>query len=64
VIGIVDQTLTSRTGVGLAQKENEKLALSRYTWVDRAHGVVRIPIDQAISLYVASQIPSDAGAIP
>ena len=65
VIGIVDQTLTSRPGGGIVQKEDEKLALHRYAWVYRAHGVVRIPIDRAISLYVAGQArPSDAGAIP
>jgi hypothetical protein len=64
VIGIVDQTLTSRPGGGIVQKEDEKLALRRYAWVDRAHGLVRIPIDRAISLYVENQSLSDAGAIP
>jgi cell division septation protein DedD len=64
VIGIVDQTLTSRPGTGLVQNESEKLALHRYAWVDRAHGVARIPIDRAISLYVARQSLSDAGAAP
>jgi hypothetical protein len=64
VIGIVDQTLTSRPGGGIVQKEDEKLALRGYAWVDRAHGVVRIPIDRAISLYVESHSLSDAGASP
>jgi len=64
VIGIVDQTLTSRPGVGLVQIESEKLALRRYGWVDRAHGVARIPIDRAITLYVARQSIPDAGAPP
>jgi hypothetical protein len=64
MIGIVDQTLTSRPGVGIVQNESEKLALRRYAWVDRAQGVAQIPIDRAITLYVARQSLSDAGAPP
>jgi len=30
----------------------QQARLSQYAWVDRAHGIVAIPIDQAIELYL------------
>ncbi|MFN7996195.1 MAG: hypothetical protein U0Q18_21470 [Bryobacteraceae bacterium] len=43
------------------QKEEDG-ALTRYSWVDRAHGVVAIPIEQAIKVLGKRGIPAQAGA--
>jgi hypothetical protein len=61
VIGVVEQTLADGEDDGLARKRKDELLLHQYAWVDRAHGVARIPIDRAISLYVAREA-HDAGA--
>jgi hypothetical protein len=43
--------LESQPGAGLAQLEQDKAQkLHRYRWVDRAQGVVQIPIERAIEL--------------
>jgi len=63
-IGVIEQTLLSRPGGGLLQREREEAALRRYAWVDEAHERVRIPIDRAISLYVERHAASDAGVRP
>ncbi|HEY1185294.1 MAG TPA: hypothetical protein VGE89_13975 [Bryobacteraceae bacterium] len=41
-----------------AQRAAEYELLSSYGWVDREHGIVRIPIDQAIDLLAASHLPA------
>ena len=41
-----------------AQRAAESQILSSYGWVDREHGIVRIPIDQAIDLLAASHLPA------
>ena len=64
VIGIVDQTLTSGPGDGLVLNERKRLDLGHYGWVDRAHGLARIPIEEAMSIYVSRQSVADGGAIP
>jgi hypothetical protein len=43
-------------------RAQEKSILSSYGWVDQAGGVVHIPIDRAMSLYVARQ--ASAGGAP
>ncbi|HEV7500282.1 MAG TPA: hypothetical protein VGQ33_09780, partial [Vicinamibacteria bacterium] len=43
-------------------RAQEKSILSSYGWVDQAGGVVHIPIDQAMSLYVARQASAAGGA--
>jgi hypothetical protein len=35
----------------------EDATLNSYAWVDRAAGIVRIPIDQAMDLVAASGLP-------
>ena len=41
-----------------AQRAAEREILSSYGWVDREHGIVRIPIDQAIDLLAAGHLPA------
>jgi hypothetical protein len=41
-----------------AQRAAERQILSSNGWVDREHGIVRIPIDRAIDLLAASHLPS------
>jgi len=41
-----------------AQRAAEQQILSTYGWMDREHGIVRIPITQAIGLLAASHLPS------
>jgi len=41
-----------------AQRAAESQILTSYGWVDREHGIVRIPIGQAIDLLAASHLPA------
>jgi len=41
-----------------AQRAAEHEILSSYGWVDREHGIVRIPISQAIDLLAATHLPA------
>jgi hypothetical protein len=59
-------------------REEEEKILSSYGWVDQAGGVVHIPIEEAMSLYVARQagaagtkaapaaegVPTDSAPVP
>jgi hypothetical protein len=36
-----------------ALREEKRALLNEYRWIDRDHGVVRIPIEQAMSLLIA-----------
>lgn len=46
--------LQSAPALDLAALRAEKHALlSHYAWIDRAHGVVRIPIERAMALLIA-----------
>jgi hypothetical protein len=46
--------LLSAPALDLGALRAEKHALlSQYAWIDRAHGVVRIPIERAMSLLIA-----------
>jgi hypothetical protein len=47
-------------------RATEDRILNSYGWVDRANGVVRIPIDRAIDLIVTNGLPPkpEAGAKP
>jgi hypothetical protein len=36
----------------------EDAVLSSYAWVDRAHGIVRIPIDRAMNLLIERGLPT------
>jgi hypothetical protein len=37
------------------RQENERLALQSYGWVDKQHGIARLPIDLAIDVFVEQQ---------
>jgi len=37
---------------GVSQNDQAREDLSSYGWVDEAHGIVRIPVDRAIDLFV------------
>jgi hypothetical protein len=39
-------------------REDEAAILSNYAWVDPDHGIVRIPIDQAIDIVAKKGLPS------
>jgi hypothetical protein len=49
-IGIVEQTLIRDTRRGLDERATQQESLAHFRWVDRAHGVAGIPIDQAMDL--------------
>lgn len=44
------------------ERAAEDRVLNSYGWVDKQHGVVRIPIDQAIDLLARQGLPSRAAA--
>jgi hypothetical protein len=55
-----------RTGIEQAWQEQDRLVhehLSTFGWVDRAAGVVHIPIDRAIDLMLAEQNPAAPHAV-
>jgi len=41
-----------------AQRMAERQILTSYGWIDREHGIVRIPISQAIDMLAASHLPA------
>jgi hypothetical protein len=45
-----------------AVQEEERRALAGYGWADEAAGVARIPIEEAMALYVGQAARSDAAA--
>jgi hypothetical protein len=47
-----------------AMQEAERRALSGYGWADEAAGIARIPIEEAMALYVAQAPRSKAEAAP
>jgi hypothetical protein len=51
--GTVEDTLVETTRRGLDLADTQRRVLEGYGWVDRAHGVARIPIERAIELRVA-----------
>ncbi len=59
-IGIVEQTLIGATRRGLDERAKQKDALTRFGWVDRKRGIVRIPIDRAMDLVVDPAFASRA----
>ncbi len=57
-INIVDQTLLEATGQAApTTHEQQRQLLERYGWVDRARGVVRIPIERAMRLTLEERAP-------
>lgn len=55
-LGIIEQTLIEHEARGTEQRRVEEERLHRYGWVDRDHGVARIPIDKAMDLVVAESV--------
>jgi hypothetical protein len=51
-IGIVEQTLIRDSRRGLDERERQAESLRHFGWVDRPHGVARIPIGEAMTLVV------------
>jgi hypothetical protein len=47
-----------------AQRTAERQILATYGWVDREHGIVRIPISLAIDLLAAGHLPARAARQP
>ena len=45
-----------------ALKEEERRALAGYGWADEAAGVARIPIEEAMALYVGQAAPGNGAA--
>jgi hypothetical protein len=52
-IGILEQTSIEDTRRGIDLEREQRAKLEHYGWVDRDHGVARIPIDRAIDLVIA-----------
>lgn len=44
-----------------AIQAQDDVILNSYTWVDRAHGIVRIPIDRAMTLVAEQGLPTRPG---
>jgi hypothetical protein len=59
-IGLLEQTLIEHEERGVQQREREEGRLREYGWVDRARGVVHIPIDRAMAVIV-DENRADAG---
>ncbi len=45
-------------------RAEEDAALTSYGWVDRARGVIRVPIERASTLLLSRGLPTRAGATP
>ncbi len=65
-IGIVEQTLILRARRGLDENAEQEESLRHFGWVDRTHGIARIPIDRAMDLVTdpAFMRAFGAGATP
>ena len=51
-IGIVEQTLIRESRRGLDERDRQAESLRHFGWVDRPHGIARIPIGEAMTLVV------------
>jgi hypothetical protein len=49
-VGMVEQTLILGDGFGRRLNEQQRKTLESYSWVDRSHRLVRIPIERAFDL--------------
>jgi hypothetical protein len=49
-MGLVEQTLILTTRRGLDQQTKQRESLQTFGWVDRPHGIAKIPIDRAMDL--------------
>jgi hypothetical protein len=55
VSAIEQHVFTAAATEGAGQKQAAERRLSSYGWVDRGRGVVHVPIERAIDLYVAEE---------
>lgn len=51
-IGIVDQTPIDTDRFGQRLRATQRRTLEHYAWIDREHGVARIPIERAMDIVV------------
>lgn len=49
----VEQAIFVLQGKGMALRDAQAMSLQQYGWADREHGLVRIPIEEAMRLVVA-----------
>jgi hypothetical protein len=49
---------TSPEGDMEALREHDRTILQTYGWVDRAHGIVRVPIDEAEKMVLRKGLPA------
>jgi hypothetical protein len=54
-IGGVEQTLIESAHHGLRVRDAQQKKLESWSWVDRRSGIVRVPIDRAIDLWLERQ---------
>lgn len=53
----VYEELYGAAGPGQMQVQEARASLEKFVWVDRDKGIVRVPIDKAIQMYVNAQQP-------
>lgn len=56
-IGEVFQIPFDAFGGGLALHDAQKRRLQSYGWIDRRRGVIHVPIDRAIDLFLSGKAP-------
>lgn len=54
-IGIVEQAMYGRAESAQTRRARDRATLDGYGWVDRPHGVIRIPIDRAMELVIEQE---------
>lgn len=54
-VSAMERTLFDEAAQGLDSHDQAERALATYGWVDRARGIVHIPIDVAIDLVISRQ---------
>jgi|SRR5690606_11494641 len=60
----IEQRMFDLQARGLAHRRMEHAELERYGWIDRSRGLVRIPIDRAISLAAEQLRAEQSGFTP
>lgn len=63
-IGILEQAPILGPGRGLDLRARQEADLHRFGWVDRDAGIARIPIEDAIDLFVDAPPPPDRPPAP
>lgn len=63
-IDLVDQTLLESRDATLSARAKQQRRLEEYGFVDRANGIVHIPIERAMELFLQEQARSPRSADP